>query len=118
MIFTCFTCLLQSFGPVIQLPGSFNKVSSYYQGLPPCVKQMVTEKGFDGIISALTYSSYASSQAIICALIERWMDTMHTFHLCLGEMTVTPLDFAAITGLSFFGEPVPFSNEAYNSAGV
>ena len=31
------------------------------------------------------------------------------------EMTVTPLDFTAIIGLSFFGELVPVSSEAYRS---
>ena len=33
-------------------------------------------------------------------------------------MTVTPLDFAAITGLSFFGELVPFSSKACSSVVV
>ena len=77
---------------------------------------MVAGLDFDGIIASLTYSSYTSSQAAMCALIERWMDTTHTFHLPFGEMSVTPLDFAAITGLSFYGEPIPFSGEAYESA--
>ena len=36
--------------------------------------------------------------------------------LPFGEMTVTPLDFMAITGLTFSGEPVPFSGEACESA--
>ena len=31
------------------------------------------------------------------------------------EMTVIPLDFIAIIGLSFFGELVPVSSEAYRS---
>ena len=79
------------------------------------MKRMVAGLGFDGIIASLTYGSYTSSQAAMCALIERWMDTTHTFHLPFGEMIVTPLDFAAITGLSFSGEPVPFSGEACES---
>ena len=33
-------------------------------------------------------------------------------------MTITPLDFAAIIGLSFSREPIHVSNEAYNSAMV
>ena len=33
-------------------------------------------------------------------------------------MTVTPLDFATIIGLSFFEEPVPVSNEVYRSTAV
>ena len=43
------------------------------------------------------------------------MDITHTFHFPFGEMTIAPLDFAAITDLSFFGEVVPFSDEACNS---
>ena len=46
------------------------------------------------------------------------MDTTHSFHLPFEEMTVTPLDFAAITQMSFFGEPTPLSNEVYSSAMV
>ena len=111
----CFTCRLQTQGPIIQLLSSFNKISLYYQGLPSCVKRMVAGLGFDGIIASLTYGSYTSSQAAMCALIERWMDTTHTFHLPFGEMIVTPLDFAAITGLSFSGEPILFSGEACES---
>ena len=49
------------------------------------------------------------------ALIEQWMGTTHTFHLPFGDITITPLDFTAITGLSFSGEAVPFSGEAYSS---
>ena len=79
------------------------------------MKQMVT---FDGIISALTSCSYASSQAMMCALIERWMDTTHSFYLPFEGITITPLDFAAIIGLSFSREPIPVSNEAHSSTVV
>ena len=82
---------------------NINKVSLYYQGLSTCVKQIVAGKGFDGIISALTYSSHALSQAAMCALVEQWMDTTHIFHLPFREMTITLLDFATIIGLRFFG---------------
>ena len=75
---------------------------------------MVSGKGFDGIISALTYGSYASSQVAMCALVDWWMDTTHMVHLPFGEITVIPIDFAAITGLSFSREPVQFSSEAYS----
>ena len=49
----------------------------------------------------------------MCALIEQWMDNTHSFHLPFGEMTITSLDFMAITGLSLSEEPVSLSNEAY-----
>ena len=74
---------------------------------------MVARKSFDGIISALTYDSYALSQDTM--FVVWWMDTTHTFHLPFGEMTITPLDFVAIIRLSFSGEPIPISNKAYSS---
>ena len=43
------------------------------------------------------------------------MDITHSFYLPFGEMTITPLDFTAITGLSFSREVVPFNSEAYSS---
>ena len=46
------------------------------------------------------------------------MDTTHSFHLPFREMTITSLDFAATTGLSFSREPIPVSNEAYSSTVV
>ena len=75
---------------------------------------MIVKKGFDYIIFALTYSSYASSQVTMCAIIERWMD----IYLPFGEMTITLLNFPAITGLSFSGKPIPMSNKAHSSAVV
>ena len=55
---------------------------------------------------------------MICALIEQWMDTIHSFQLPFGEMTITPLDFIVIIGLSFSREPIPVNNEAHSSAVV
>ncbi|KAI8568397.1 hypothetical protein RHMOL_Rhmol02G0195800 [Rhododendron molle] len=37
-----------------------------------------------------------------------------TFHLPPGEMTVTPADFVAITGLRVGGEPIPFDSGIQN----
>ena len=46
------------------------------------------------------------------------MNTAPSFHLPFGEMTITRLDFTAITGLSFSRESIPMSNKAYSSAVV
>ncbi|KDP25155.1 hypothetical protein JCGZ_24257 [Jatropha curcas] len=40
------------------------------------------------------------------ALMERWNDCTHTFIFEFSEMTLTPVDYAVITGLCFTG-PVP-----------
>lgn len=39
-------------------------------------------------------------------LAKRWWDTTNTFHLPFGEMTLTPLNFYAITGLSVGGKQI------------
>ena len=36
------------------------------------------------------------------------MDTTHTFHTRVGELTISPMSFSAITGIAFGGTPVPF----------
>lgn len=40
------------------------------------------------------------------------------FYFPFGEMTITPLDFIAIIGLSFSREVVPFNDEACDSVVV
>lgn len=58
---------------------------------------MVDEAGFGQFIQILTQMK--NNHAVLVALIERWRDTTNTFHFPLGEMIVTPLDLAVITGL-------------------
>ncbi|XP_056682639.1 protein MAINTENANCE OF MERISTEMS [Spinacia oleracea] len=42
------------------------------------------------------------------ALLERWWDTTNTFHMIWGEITITPFEFAMITGLPFSEREVTF----------
>ena len=44
--------------------------------------------------------------AIITALVERWRQETHTFHLPLGEATITLLDVALLTRLPIEGRVV------------
>ncbi|KDP23118.1 hypothetical protein JCGZ_01148 [Jatropha curcas] len=46
----------------------------------------------------------------ILALMQRWMDTIHTFHLPFSEMIVTSIHFAPITGLLFAVQSVVFDD--------
>ncbi|KAI8563759.1 hypothetical protein RHMOL_Rhmol03G0134000 [Rhododendron molle] len=78
-----------------------------YIGLSPRVRELVDTAGFREFIQTLTVP-VRNDHAVIVALAERWRDTANTFHLPPGEMTVTPNDFAAITGLRVGGEPIPF----------
>ncbi|XP_058225789.1 uncharacterized protein LOC131334672 isoform X2 [Rhododendron vialii] len=82
-----------------------------YRGLPERVRRLVDEAGFGQFIPTLMQTK--NDHAVLTALAERWQDTSNTFHFPVGEMTVTPLDFAAITGLRVGGEPIPFDTGIY-----
>ncbi|RYR54110.1 hypothetical protein Ahy_A06g029371 [Arachis hypogaea] len=43
---------------------------------------------------------------LLSALVERWRPETHTFHLPVGEVTVTPEDVIHILGLQVNGEPI------------
>ena len=44
--------------------------------------------------------------ALITSLVERWCLETHTFHLPVGEMTITLQDVVIILGLRIHGPPV------------
>ncbi|XP_058211681.1 protein MAIN-LIKE 1-like [Rhododendron vialii] len=79
-----------------------------YQSLSARVRQLIDKAGFSEFIQTLTPAR--NDHAILVVLAERWRDTTNTFHLPIGEMTVTPADFAAITDLRVGGEPIPFNS--------
>ncbi|KAH7849478.1 hypothetical protein Vadar_018461 [Vaccinium darrowii] len=84
---------------------------AYYRALPSRVRALVDASGFTIFIRLLTVTR--TDRKLIRALVERWWDTTNTFHFRFGEMTITPLDFAAITGLRVGGEPIPFDSKLY-----
>lgn len=79
----------------------------FYNDLPGMVRGLVDDAGFGIFIQILT-TPVRDDHALLTDLVERWWDTTNTFHLLPGEMTVTLLDFAAITGLRVGGDPIPF----------
>ncbi|KAI8546936.1 hypothetical protein RHMOL_Rhmol07G0158400 [Rhododendron molle] len=83
-----------------------------YETLTQRVRELVDAAGFGEFIWTLTRSRI--DHAVLVALAERWRDTTNTFHLLIGEMTVTPADFAAITGLRVGGGPIPFDSGIQN----
>ena len=49
-------------------------------------------------------------KARLQVLLERWWDTTNTFHMAWGEITITPFEFAMITGLPFSDRNVIFDH--------
>ena len=78
--------------------------------------RIYAETGLGIFIGALRESSRRSDRCALRALAERWVETTHTFHLPIGEMTLTPFDFHAITGIEFEGAPVPFDASYWSPA--
>ena len=50
-----------------------------------------------------------TSHRTLTTLVEQWMDASHTFHFTMGEVTITPSDFVAITGLRWAEEAIEFN---------
>ncbi|KAL7193469.1 hypothetical protein ACSBR2_025140 [Camellia fascicularis] len=51
-------------------------------------------------------------RTLLAALVERWWDTTNSFHFsATGDLTMTPLDFAVLTGLDIGGWPIPYDED-------
>ncbi|ONI09437.1 hypothetical protein PRUPE_5G238200 [Prunus persica] len=79
------------------------------------VKAKVQEAGFLPFLSILGHGK-KGDRPLLVALAERWWDTTHTFHFDeVGEMTMTPTDFSAITGLRVGGKRLQYDFEMYKN---
>ncbi|KAI7985389.1 Protein MAIN-LIKE 2, partial [Camellia lanceoleosa] len=79
----------------------------WYTELPDVVCHIVDKAG-SGLFCA-RISRYLASRTLMGALVERWWDTTNSFHFsATGDMTMTPYDFAMLTGLDVAGRPVPY----------
>nr|XP_018630505.1 serine/threonine-protein phosphatase 7 long form homolog [Nicotiana tomentosiformis] len=71
--------------------------------LYPRVARRLQDTGFYRI---LEIGRLQLDWSLITALIERWRPEMHTFHLPIGEATITLQDVEVIYGLPVDGHPV------------
>ncbi|KDP24762.1 hypothetical protein JCGZ_25422 [Jatropha curcas] len=78
----------------------------WFDRLHKRVQEHVREASFGRFVDTLPQVQGRTLSSSILALMERWMDTTHTFHLSFSEMTITPIDFTAIMGLLFGGSMV------------
>ncbi|KAI5324152.1 hypothetical protein L3X38_033225 [Prunus dulcis] len=87
----------------------------YNKAMHDAVKAKVKESGFLPFLSILGHGK-KGDKPLLVALAERWWDTTHTFHFDkVGEMTMTPTDFAAITGLRVSGKRLTYDLDIYRN---
>ena len=72
------------------------------------IVQLIWASGFHRFIAALPTKRGRSDHYFLFALIERWIDTTHTFNTRVGELTIFLMNFSAITGIALGGTQVPF----------
>ncbi|KDP42060.1 hypothetical protein JCGZ_03271 [Jatropha curcas] len=95
--------------------GSSTDVSAFWELLDPPMRARVIAAGFGDYAVGLRRTQPRFPLAIRYALMEQWNDCTHTFVFEFGEMTLMPVDYAAITGLRFIG-PVPPLDARYQTA--
>lgn len=76
--------------------------------IPNEVNNYVRQAGFANVIGG---GRIFIDHALITALVERWRPETHTFHLPIGEATVTLQDVEVLWGLHIDGSPVIGNDE-------
>ena len=75
---------------------------------------MIRAVGFGDFLDSLEVVP-RRSPGVSATLAEFWWDTTNSFHLAFGEMTLTPLDVYALTGIPVGGLPIQIERESYLS---
>ncbi|KAF5932382.1 hypothetical protein HYC85_028553 [Camellia sinensis] len=82
----------------------------WYAELPEAVRDLVDLAGFGPFCVGL--SRCPAKRTLMAALVERWWDTTNSFHFsATGDMTMTPFDFAVLTGLDVGGWSIPYDED-------
>ncbi|KDP24941.1 hypothetical protein JCGZ_24429 [Jatropha curcas] len=81
--------------------------SAFWDLLDPPMRSRVVATGFGDYAAGLRRTQPRFPPATCYALMERWNDCTHTFIFGFGEMTLTPVDYTAITRLRFNGPVAP-----------
>ncbi|KDP44414.1 hypothetical protein JCGZ_19429 [Jatropha curcas] len=97
--------------------GLATDASAFWDLLAPPMRARVVAAGFGDYAARLRRTQPRFPPAMRFALMERWNDCTYTFVFGFGEMTLTPVDYAAITGLRFTG-PVPPLDARYQTAAI
>ncbi|KDP25678.1 hypothetical protein JCGZ_24161 [Jatropha curcas] len=95
---------------------SSTDASAFWDLLDPPMQSRVITVGFGDYASGLRRTQPRFPPAMRYALMEQWNDCTHSFIFGSGEMTLTPADFTAITGLGFDGDAVPLDSRYQTAA--
>ncbi|KDP39784.1 hypothetical protein JCGZ_05085 [Jatropha curcas] len=87
--------------------GSSTDASAFWDLLDPPMRARVVAASFGDYAAGLRRTQARFPPAMRYALMERWNDCTHTFVFGFGEMTLTPADYVAVTGLRFAGPAAP-----------
>ncbi|KDP30098.1 hypothetical protein JCGZ_18405 [Jatropha curcas] len=87
--------------------GSSTDALAFWDLLDPPMRSKVVAADFGDYAAGLYRTQPRFPPAMRYALMERWNDCTHSFIFSFGEMTLTPADYTAITGLGFEGQVAP-----------
>ncbi|KDP33274.1 hypothetical protein JCGZ_13525 [Jatropha curcas] len=87
--------------------GSSTDASTFRDLLDPPMRSRVVVAGFSDYAARLCHTQPRFPPAMCYTLMERCNDCTHTFIFGFGEMTLTPADYTAVTGLGFDGAVAP-----------
>ncbi|KDP21979.1 hypothetical protein JCGZ_03182 [Jatropha curcas] len=93
--------------------GNAYTAKKWFDRLPIQLEDCIQEAGFGCFIDTLPRVQGRTLPSSILALMERWMDTTHTFHLLFDEITITSVDFTAIISLAFRGRFFVFADQLW-----
>ncbi|KDP37568.1 hypothetical protein JCGZ_08259 [Jatropha curcas] len=96
--------------------GSSTDASAFWDLLDPPIRSRVVAAGFGDYVAGLRCTQPRFQPAMRYALMERWNDCTYTFIFGFGEMTLTPVDYTAITGLRFDGPVAPLDGRYQTAA--
>ncbi|KDP30307.1 hypothetical protein JCGZ_18214 [Jatropha curcas] len=87
--------------------GSSTDAFAFWDLLDLPMRARVIAAGFGDYAAGLRSTQPRFPPAMRYALMEWWNDCTYTFIFGFDEMTLTPVDYAAITGLRFTGPVAP-----------
>ncbi|KAL9229380.1 hypothetical protein vseg_004851 [Gypsophila vaccaria] len=90
--------------------GGVGNVKHVWEKVPVKVKTVIANSCF-GHLLEVALSIGENKRAITRGLMELFWDTTNTFHMPAREMTVTPLDFAMLSGVPFGGMDVVYNRK-------